>query len=299
MFEVLVLAVAYYYVFLFLRGTRGAQVLVGLLIVIVALLGATYFLRLNELNWLLRKLSVYVAIGLLVIFQPEIRRALAELGKQPVFNVSQQTKSTIGTLVQAILFLADHKVGALIAIERDIGIRGIRETGVKIDSPVVQELLTTIFFPHTPLHDGGVVIKDSRIAAASCIFPLSQQTDLHKSLGTRHRAAIGLTEETDAVVLIVSEETGTISVSYKGRLIRGLDRREAPPLPRHPPQGTQGRQRVAPHAGAAGPDPGRHCQVGEHVREGGIQCKLSSSRHASTFSLRTACSNCSRSCLRS
>lgn len=223
MFEVFVLAFVYYYVFLFLRGTRGAQVLVGLVIVIVALQGATYFLHLNELNWLLRKLSVYVAIALLVIFQPEIRRALAELGRQPVFNATQQTRSVIDHLVQTVVFLADHKVGALIAIERDIGIRAIRETGTRIDAPVVPELLSTIFFPHTPLHDGGVVIKDSRIAAASCIFPLSQQADLHKSLGTRHRAAVGLTEETDAVVVIVSEETGTISVSYRGRLSRGLD----------------------------------------------------------------------------
>ncbi len=223
MFEVFVLAFVYYYVFLFLRGTRGAQVLVGLVMVIIVLLGATYLLRLNELNWLLRKLSVYVAIALLVIFQPEIRRALAELGRQPVFNATQQGRSVIDHLVQAVVFLADHKVGALIAIERDIGIRAIRETGTKIDSPVVPELLSTIFFPHTPLHDGGVVIKDSRIAAASCIFPLSQQADLHKSLGTRHRAAVGLTEETDAVVVIVSEETGTISVSYRGRLSRGLD----------------------------------------------------------------------------
>ena len=223
MFEVFVLAVVYYYVFLFLRGTRGAQVLEGLVIVIVALQGATYFLHLNELNWLLRKLSVYVAIALLVIFQPEIRRALAELGRQPVFNTTQQTRSVIDHLVQTVVFLADHKVGALIAIERDIGIRAIRETGTRIDAPVVPELLSTIFFPHTPLHDGGVVIKDSRIAAASCIFPLSQQANLHKSLGTRHRAAVGLTEETDAVVVIVSEETGTISVSYRGRLSRGLD----------------------------------------------------------------------------
>ena len=225
MFEVFVLAVVYYYVFLFLRGTRGAQVLVGLVIVIVALQGATYFLHLNELNWLLRKLSVYVAIALLVIFQPEIRRALAELGRQPVFNTTQQTRSVIDHLVQTVVFLADHKVGALIAIERDIGIRAIRETGTRIDAPVVPELLSTIFFPHTPLHDGGVVIKDSRIAAASCIFPLSQQANLHKSLGTRHRAAVGLTEETDAVVVIVSEETGTISVSYRGRLSRDSTRR--------------------------------------------------------------------------
>lgn len=223
LFEIVVLACVFYYVFLFLHGTRGAQVLVGLAVLLVVLLGTTYFLNLAELNWLLRKVSVYIAIALLVIFQPEIRRALAELGRQPVFTVSADKRTVIDHVVQTVVHLADHKVGALIAIEREIGTRTIQETGTKIDSPVVPELLGSIFFPHTPLHDGGVIIRGNRIMAAGCVFPLSQRVELHKSLGTRHRAAIGLSEETDAVVIAVSEETGTISVSYRGRLSRGLD----------------------------------------------------------------------------
>ncbi len=223
LFQALVLACAFYYVFLFLQGTRGAQVLVGMLLALAILLGLTYALNLAELNWVLRNISVYLAVAFLVIFQPEIRRALAELGRQPVFNPGTDRRSAIDSIVQAVTHLSTHKVGALIAIEREIGTRAIRETGIKIDAPVVSELLASIFFPHTPLHDGGVIIQGNRIMAASCVFPLSQRVELHKSLGTRHRAAVGLSDETDAVVIIVSEETGTISVSYRGRLSRGLD----------------------------------------------------------------------------
>ncbi len=222
-FEIIVLSCAFYYIFLFLHGTRGAQVLVGFAVLLVVLLGATYFLNLTELNWLLRRVSVYISIAMLVIFQPEIRRALAELGRQPVFTVTPEKRTIIDHVTEAVVHLADHKVGALIAIEREIGTRAIQETGTKVDSPVVPELLASIFFPHTPLHDGGVIIRGNRILYAGCVFPLSQRVELHKSLGTRHRAAIGLSEETDAVVIIVSEETGTISVSYRGRLSRGLD----------------------------------------------------------------------------
>ncbi len=223
LFEILVLSVAFYYIFIFLQGTRGAQVLVGMLLALAALLGLTYVLNLAELNWLLRNISVYLAVAFIVIFQPEIRRALAELGRQPVFNPGTDRRPMIDSIVHAVTHLSDHKVGALIAIEREIGTRAIRETGIKIEAPVVPELLASIFFPHTPLHDGGVILQGNRIMAASCVFPLSQRMELHKSLGTRHRAAVGLSDETDAVVIVVSEETGTISVCYRGRLSRGLD----------------------------------------------------------------------------
>jgi len=223
LFEVLILSVVFYYIFLFLQGTRGAQVLLGLGMLLAFLLGATYLLQLTALNWLLRRVSVYLAIALLVIFQPEIRRALAELGRQPVFTVSPERRTVIDAVVQAVTRLAEHKIGALIAIQREIGTRSIQETGTPLDAPVVPELLAGLFYPHTPLHDGGVIIRDNRIAAAGCVFPLSQRMELHKSLGTRHRAALGLSEETDALVVVVSEETGTISVCYRGRLSRGLD----------------------------------------------------------------------------
>lgn len=222
-FEIAVLSVVFYYIFLFFQGTRGAQVLIGMLLLLAGMLAVTYFLDLSALNWLLRNISVYIAVAILIIFQPEIRRALAELGRQPVFSAGADRREMIDCIVQAVQHLSNHKVGALIAIEREIGTRAIRESGVAIDAPVVPELLASIFFPHTPLHDGGVVIKNGRIMAASCVFPLSQRLELHKSLGTRHRAAVGLSDETDAVVIVVSEETGTVSVSYRGRISRGLD----------------------------------------------------------------------------
>lgn len=221
--QVLVLACMYYFVFVFFKGTRGAQVLVGMVLLIVALIAITGLFHLDALNWLIRRFSVYLAVAFLIIFQPEIRRALAELGRQPVLLGSVDRRTTIDHIVQAAALLSEQRIGALIAIEQDIGTRAILETGTAINAPVVPELLASIFFPHTPLHDGGVIIRDNSILAAGCIFPLSQNTDLQKKLGTRHRAAVGLSEETDAIVVVVSEETGTLSVCYRGRLSRGLD----------------------------------------------------------------------------
>jgi len=222
-FQILVLALAFYYIFIFFRGTRGAQVLVGLVVVMVVLIGLTQVFNFDALNYILRRFTVYLSIALLIIFQPEIRRALAELGKQPVFVVPMERRTAVDHIVQAVATLAEHRVGALIAVEREIGTRAIQETGVRLDARVAPELLASIFFPHTPLHDGGVIIRGSRILAAGCVFPLSQKVELQKKLGMRHRAAVGLSEETDAVVIVVSEETGTISVTYRGRLSRGLD----------------------------------------------------------------------------
>jgi diadenylate cyclase len=221
--QILVLACAFYYILLFFRGTRGAQILVGLVLCLVLLMGLTQVLNLDALSWILRRTSVFLGVALLIIFQPEIRRALAELGRQPVFTVSPERRTAVDAVVGAVSILAEQRVGALIAVEREIGTRNVQETGTRLDAKVEPELLASIFFPHTPLHDGGVIICENRIVAAGCIFPLSQKADLHRQLGTRHRAAVGLSEETDAVVVVVSEETGTISVSYRGRLSRGLD----------------------------------------------------------------------------
>ncbi|MCX6998478.1 MAG: diadenylate cyclase CdaA [Kiritimatiellaeota bacterium] len=221
--EILFLAVAFYYIILFFRGTRGAQMLLGFVVLMISLLVLTHFSHLNVLNWILGRFSVYLAVAFVVIFQPEIRRALAELGKQHVFSPTVPSRTLVDHMVQAVLLLAGRKMGALLAVEREISTRPIQETGTAIDSLVTAELLTSIFYPHTPLHDGGVVICHDRIKAAGCLFPLSQREELSKELGTRHRAAIGMTEETDALVVVVSEETGTISVAFKGRLSRGLD----------------------------------------------------------------------------
>ena len=221
--EILILAVIYYSVYLFFRGTRSVQVLTGLLLVLLFLFVGTHVLHLDALNWLLRKFSVYLAIGILIIFHPEIRGALAELGRPHGFAASKTQRSTIDQIVMAVSLLAQRRIGALIAIEREIGTRAIHETGVKLDSKVVADLIASIFFPPGPLHDGGIIISGDRIVAASCLFPLSQRGELDKNLGTRHRAALGLTEETDAVVIVVSEETGTISLSYRGRLSQDID----------------------------------------------------------------------------
>ena len=222
--QILVLACFFYYIFLFFRGTRGAQILVGLVLMLAILLGLTQVFHLDALNWILRRISLLLGVAFLIIFQPEIRRALAELGKQPVFAASTERRNVLDSIVQATAMLAEHRVGALIAIERDIGTRSIQETGVRLDATVVPELLASVFFPHTPLHDGGVIIQGNKIVAAGCIFPLSQQLEISRQLGTRHRAAVGICEETDAVAVVVSEETGAISVSYRGRLSRGLDK---------------------------------------------------------------------------
>ena len=221
--EILLLACVFYYVFSFLRGTRSAQILTGLVILLLALFAATRLFHMDVLNWVLRTISVYLALGFLIIFQPEIRRALAELGRPHVFASSQMKRNVVDQIVQAASFLAERRIGALVAVEREIGTRSVQETGVKLDSRVAAGLLASIFFPHTPLHDGGVIISRDRIVAASCLFPLTDRGELSKTLGMRHRAAIGLTEETDAVVVVVSEEAGTISASFRGRLSQDLE----------------------------------------------------------------------------
>lgn len=223
MFEIFILSVAFYFILLFLRGTRGVQVLFGLAVLFISLVLLTYFFKLDTLNWILQRSTVYLVVGLLVIFQPEIRRALAELGRRHFFGGPVFEQSTVENLVNAAVRLSEQKIGALIAVERDVGTRAIRETGVAIDSELSPELLINIFYPRTPLHDGGVIIQNNRVIAAACVFPLSQRDAVSRTLGTRHRAAMGVTEETDAIAVVVSEETGSISVAYRGKLRRGLD----------------------------------------------------------------------------
>jgi diadenylate cyclase len=221
--QVLGLSMIFYYILIFLKGTRGAQILLGMVIFIIVLISLTNFFHLESLNWILARISVYLSLAFLVIFQPEIRRALAELGRQPVFTVNTATKTGLDNIVSAVTSLAEKRVGCLIAIEREKDSQNIRESGVMLDAPVISELIQTIFYPKTPLHDGGLIIGDNKIKAAKCIFPLSQNQDLFKQLGTRHRAAVGMSEEYDCVVIVVSEETGSISVSYRGRLSRGMN----------------------------------------------------------------------------
>jgi diadenylate cyclase len=218
--EILLLAVAIYYGYLYFRGTRGAKVLTGLAILFITLTLVSQILNLTVISWLLRSLTAFVAIALVVIFQPELRRALAELGSSQLFSSATQKKETIDIITDAVFELSNRQIGALLAIERDTAIRSFAESGVNIDCEMSEELLTTIFFPKTPLHDGGVIIRNDRIIAAACIFPVSQREDLDRTLGLRHRAALGVTEESDAIAIVVSEETGSVSICHRGKIER-------------------------------------------------------------------------------
>jgi diadenylate cyclase len=220
--EILILAVAIYYTSRFLRGTRGWPVVIGFVVLLLALVLATTLLKLQVLRWLLTTFSAFIAVAVLVIFQPELRRLLAELGNLPLFATVHEKRESIEVVIQTVERLAEVKIGALIAIEQSIQLFEAVESGVPVDCDATPEMLETIFFPNNAIHDGGVILKGDRIAYAACIFPLTQRSDLNKSLGTRHRAAIGLSEETDAVVVVVSEETGMISHAYKGQLVRGV-----------------------------------------------------------------------------
>ncbi len=224
--EVLILTVGIYYMFRFVRGTRGAPVVTGFLVVLLAFVLVSFLLDLKELRYLLGVFSAAFVVAILVIFQPELRRMLAELGNLNLFTTAHEQRENIEVIVQTVERLADVRIGALIAIEQSIQLQEAIESGIIIDCQASPEMLETIFFPNNAIHDGGVVIKGDRIALAACIFPLTQRQDLNKSLGTRHRAAIGMSEETDAVVVVVSEETGAISHAYKGQLVRGVTSEE-------------------------------------------------------------------------
>jgi len=220
--EILILTVTIYYVLTFVRGTRGWPVFTGFLVVLLTLAIITTALKLTVLLWLLRNFFFVFAVGVVVIFQPELRRMLAELGRFPLFNTTREERENIEVIIQAAERLSEVRIGALIAIEQSIQLQEAVESGVAVDCETTPEMLETIFFPNNAIHDGGVIIKANRITHAACIFPLTRRQDLNKSLGTRHRAAIGLSEETDAVVVVVSEETGSISYAYKGELERGV-----------------------------------------------------------------------------
>jgi len=224
--EILILAVGIYFATRFVRGTRGWPVVFGFVVLLVALVLVTTLLDLQVLRWLLVNASVFIAVAAVVIFAPEIRRMLAELGNLPLFTTAHEQRESIEVIIQTCERLSEVKIGALIAIEQSIQLQEVVESGVRVDCEATPEMLETIFFPNNAIHDGGVIIKGDRIAYAACIFPLTQRQDLNKSLGTRHRAAIGLSEETDAVIVAVSEETGMISYTYKGQLVRGVSLEE-------------------------------------------------------------------------
>ncbi len=221
--EILLLWIAIYYGYLYFRGTRGAAVLTGLVVIFMTATLVSQLLQLVVISWIIRSLTAFLAIALLIIFQPELRRALAALGSHHIFSVVTQNRAAIELLSDATFELASRQFGALIALERDTNIRSFAESGVNIDCELSTELIVTVFHPKTPLHDGGMVINNDRILAAGCIFPVSQREDLSRDLGLRHRAGLGITEETDAITIVVSEETGIVSICHRGRVERKFD----------------------------------------------------------------------------
>src|SRR6185436_5196607 len=224
--EIFILAVGIYYVLTFVRGTRGASIVTGFLVVLLSLAFITKFLDLVVLRALLGTFTAFFVVAVVVLFQPELRRMLAQVGNLQLFTTAQEQREIIEVIIQTVERLADVRIGALIAIEQSIQLQESVESGIPVDCLATPEMLETIFFPNNAIHDGGVIIKGDRIAYAACIFPLTRRQDLNKTLGTRHRAAIGLSEETDAIIVVVSEETGAISYAYQGELVRGVTSEE-------------------------------------------------------------------------
>jgi len=231
--DILVVAVVVYQVLMLIRGTRAVQLVIGL-----ALLFAAYvvsrWLGLYTLQWLLSYVGLVVPIALLILFQPELRRMLEQLGRGGALLVGftphgldrEAAIRLVNDVARAARILGSRKIGALVVLERRVGLQDFIETGIRIDAVVTVQILINVFFPNTPLHDGAVIIRGNRLVAASSLLPLSERPGLSRSLGTRHRAAIGLTEATDALAVVVSEETGTISLAQEGRLERGLTEEE-------------------------------------------------------------------------
>jgi diadenylate cyclase len=207
-----------------IRGTRAVQMAVGSLLVIL-LFYLSQLAPLQTLNWLIRNVLLYLAFAAIVIFQSDIRRGLAHLGQAPFFRYfyrQEAADETIEEVVVAATMLAQQRIGAIVAIEREIGLRNYIESGIPLGATLTYDLLVTIFRPGSPLHDGAVILQEGRIAAAACFLPLTVNPRLSRDLGTRHRAAIGLTEESDAVAVVVSEESGQISIALDGEIERAL-----------------------------------------------------------------------------
>jgi diadenylate cyclase len=208
-----------------IRGTKAVQLLKGIFVIVIVRF-LSEFLGFNTLSWMLEKALTWGFLAVIIIFQPELRRALEQLGRGRLFTRSNQEeeerKKMVEAIVKATNYMAKRRIGALISIERDTGMGDYIETGISLDSNLSSELLINIFIPNTPLHDGAVIIQKQKIAAAACYLPLSESPFISKELGTRHRAALGISEVTDSVTIVVSEETGNISIAKNGELYRDL-----------------------------------------------------------------------------
>ncbi|HVR72089.1 MAG TPA: diadenylate cyclase CdaA [Vicinamibacteria bacterium] len=224
--DILIVAFLIYQLLQFIRGTHAVQMALGGMVLVLVYFVSQWF-NLEAVNWLLRTFLPYVVFGIIVVFQAEIRKVLAHLGKPPLLGAfgSQRTEEVVDEVVLAATSLAAQRTGAIVVLEREMGLRAYIETGIGLDALLTYDLLISIFNPGTPLHDGAVIVRGNRVAAAACFLPLTVNPELSRQLGSRHRAAIGVTEDTDAVAVVVSEETGTISVVVGGRIRRDLDGR--------------------------------------------------------------------------
>lgn len=223
--DILIVSYVIYHLILIVRGTRAAQILIGIVFVVFTW-AISIWLDLNTLQWMMNHMFTFGLLAIIIIFQPELRRALEQLGRGKLFTRSsieeQEFGEAIAEVIKAVNYLAKRKIGALIVFERETGLNDYLESGTEVGASISAELLINIFTPNSPLHDGAVIIRNTRLLAAACYLPLSENPFISKELGTRHRAAIGMSELSDAIAIAVSEETGKISLAINGQIVRDI-----------------------------------------------------------------------------
>jgi diadenylate cyclase len=224
--DIVIVSYVIYKLILLVRGTRAIQLLKGILVVVVTWALSSWF-KLNTLQWMMNQMFTFGLVGVIIIFQPELRRALEQIGRGKLFSRTtveedQEINRRINEVLKAINYMSHRKIGALIVFERETGLTDYIESGISMESHISSELLINIFIPNTPLHDGAVIIRRHQLMAAGCYLPLSENPFISKELGTRHRAAIGMSEVSDAMCVIVSEETGQVSLALNGHILRDI-----------------------------------------------------------------------------
>jgi diadenylate cyclase len=224
--DITIVSYIIYKLILLVRGTRAVQLLKGI-VVLIAVWAISYIFALSTLQWLMNQIFTFGVVAIVIIFQPELRRALEQLGRGKIFTISSSEEDhavneRISQVITALHLLSARKIGALLVFERETGLSEYIESGIKLESQISTELIVNIFIPNTPLHDGAVIIRGGQIMAAGCYLPLSENPFISKELGTRHRAAIGMSEASDAITVIVSEETGQISLAIHGQMVRDV-----------------------------------------------------------------------------
>jgi diadenylate cyclase len=222
--DILIVTIIIYRALLIIKGTKAAQMLIGIGVLFLALIFSKY-LGLYTIDWIIQSLWAQIVLALIILFQPEIRRTLAQMGEArflPSFASAEELRS-LEEIVKGAVALANRKIGALIVIEKETNLKDFIEMGTQLDAKVTRELLLSIFHPSSPIHDGAIIVRGNRVIAAGCFLPLTLSADISKTFGTRHRAGIGLTEDTDAVVIIVSEETGSVTTAIGNKIDKNVD----------------------------------------------------------------------------